>query len=391
MKPRRPLVLVANARMPSQRAQSLQVAQAAAAYQRAGAATTLLHAARAKTLALPPGVSLWGYYGIPEERAPAIEAVACVDWIDRVPRVLQYAPARLQEQTFARGSAKRVLAGFAGARVFSREVETAVLLLRAKREDVFLEIHRVPGGKLRRRWLAEAARGVRGILAISGGVREDLLRFGIGEEKIQVEHDGFDPALFAARPGRREARAALGLPEGVPIAVYTGGLLEWKGADVLVEAARALPDVYFVVAGGMDKDVKRLRARVGGLANVRLEGFQPPTRVPLYLAAADLGVVPNRAKPAISARYTSPLKVFEAMAVGLPLVASDVPSLRELLEDDRDALLVPPDDPGALAQGIGRLAGDPALRARLGAHLATRAAGHTWDARAARILEWMEA
>lgn len=391
MKPRLPLVLVANARMPSQRAQSLQVAQCAAAYQAAGAATTLLHAARAKTMALAPGVSLWGFYGIPEERASAVEAVPCIDWIDRVPRALQYAPARLQEQTFARGAARRILAGFQGARVLSREVETALCLRRAKREEVFLEIHRVPGGKLRRRWLLEAARGARGILAISGGVRADLLRLGVPEGQVRVEHDGFDPALFAGLPGRNEARAALGLKEGVPVVAYTGGLLAWKGADVLVEAARALPDVYFVVAGGMDGDVKRLRARAGGLANVRLEGFQAPTRVPLYLAAADLGVVPNRAKPAISARYTSPLKVFEAMAAGLPLVASDVPSLRELLEDGRDALLVPPDDPGALAQGIARLAGDAALRARLGANLAARAAGHTWDARAQRILDWMEA
>ena len=390
MKPRRPLVLVANARMPSQRAQSLQVAQCAAAYQRAGAATTLVFAKRAKTMPLPQGTSLWGFYGIEDAAPPAVEAVPCIDWIDRVPRALQYAPARLQEQTFARGAASRVLAGHADARVLSREVEVAVRLLRAGREDVFLEVHRVPGGKLRRRWLAEAARGVRGILAISGGVREDLLALGLPEAKVKVEHDGHDPARFAMRPARAEARAALGLAEGAPVAVYTGGLLAWKGVDVLVEAARTLPDVYFVVAGGMDGDVKRLRARAGGLANVRFDGFQPPARVPLYLAAADLGVVPNRSKPAISARHTSPLKVFEAMAASLPIVASDLPSLRELLEDGRDALLVAPDDPQALAAGIARLAGDAPLRERLGRNLGARAAAHTWDARAERILDWME-
>src|SRR6185295_19644270 len=103
--------------------------------------------------------------------------------------------------------------------------------------------------------------------------------------------------------------------------------------------ARSLPGVYFAIAGGMEQDVRRLRARAGGLANVRIDGFQPPTRVPLYLAAADLAVVSNRAKPAISARHTSPLKLLEAMAVGVPLVASDLPSLRELLEDERDAVL----------------------------------------------------
>jgi len=108
------------------------------------------------------------------------------------------------------------------------------------------------------------------------------------------------------------------------------------------------------------------------------------------LRAADLGVVPNRSQPAISARYTSPLKVFEAMAVGLPLVASDLPSLRELLADGVDALLVAPDDPAALAAGIRRLLEDPALRQRLGARMLARAPEHTWDARARRLVAWME-
>jgi len=388
---RRPLVLVANARMPSERAQSLQVAQCAAAYQRAGAPTTLLCAARRRKTALAEGISLWDFYGVPAGDRPQVREIPCVDWIDRVPRALQYAPARLQEQTFARNAARVVAGDFAGARVLSREVEAALPLLRRGREDVFLEIHRVPGGRLRRRWLIEAGRRARGILAISGGVRADLVELGIAAEKIRVEHDGFEPARFAALPSRKEARATLGLPQEVPLAVYAGGLLEWKGVDLLVDAARALPGVYFAIAGGMAADVRRLRGRAGGLANVRIDGFQPPARVPLYLAAADLAVVPNRSTSAISARHTSPFKIFEAMAAGLPMVASDLPSLRELLEHEREAVLVPPDDAGALARGIERLAGDAALRARFASRLRSRAAEHTWDARAVRVLDWMEA
>jgi glycosyltransferase involved in cell wall biosynthesis len=176
----------------------------------------------------------------------------------------------------------------------------------------------------------------------------------------------------------------------VPLAVYAGGLLEWKGVDLLIDAARALPGVYFGIAGGMAADVRRLRARAGGLDNVRIDGFQPPARVPLYLAAADLAVVPNRSTSAISARHTSPLKIFEAMAAGVPMVASDLPSLRELLEHERDALLVPPDDAAALARGIERLVGDATLRALDASRLRSRAAEHTWDARALRVLDWME-
>lgn len=385
------LVLVANARMPSPRAQSLQVAQAAGAFARAGIATTLLHPLRESATALPAGSDLWDYYGLPKGPRPSAEALRCIDWIERVPRVLQYVPARLQESSFAKSAALRVLGGHADAVVLSREVECALALVRKKRARVFLELHRVPGGRLRRRWTLGACKGAAGVIAISGGVREGLVALGVDAQKILVEHDGFEPERFRGLPGRQQARERLKLPADAPLVVYTGGLLEWKGVDVLVEAARQLPDVYFAICGGLAADVARLRTKAGGLANLRIDGFQPPELVPLYLAAGDIGAVPNRARPAISSKFTSPLKVFEAMAVGLPLVASDLPSLRELLHHGEDAWLVKPDDAQALAEGIRVLVADRSLRTRLGQSLAARAAQHSWDARAARILAWIEA
>lgn len=385
------LALVANTRFPSRRAQGLQVAQVSAAFARAGTPTPLLVADRRSHVELPPGTDAFAWYGVPPGPRPSIERIACVDWIERVPRVLQYVPARLQELTFARNAARHVLAHAPDAFVLSREVECALRLVRAGHARTFLEIHRVPGGRTRRRWLLEAARGCRGIVAISGGVGEDLVALGVAADTIAVEHDGFEAARFATLPARAEARRQLGLPAGPQIVVYTGGLLAWKGVDVLIDAARALPEAYFVVAGGLEADVARLRARAGGLSNVRVDGFQAPDRVALYLAAGDVGVVPNRAQPAISSRYTSPLKVFESMAAGLPLVASDLPSLREILRPDVDAVFVAPDDPGALERGLARILSDEPLRARLAANLRARAPDHTWDAGARRILAWMDA
>jgi len=382
------LALVANARLPSHRAQSLQVIQAAGAFARAGAATTLYFAERQRTPPLPAGVDLFVYYGVPAGPRPALERVACIDWIDRMPRSLQYLPARVQELSFARNAAKALLVAGRGV-VLSREVEVARHLLRRGRERVFLELHRVPGGRTRRGWLLEAGRGVLGVVAISGGVRDDLVALGIDPARIAVEHDALEPARFASAPSRALARERLRIPLEAPLAVYTGGLLEWKGVDVLVEAARRLPEIRFLIAGGMEADVARVRELARGSANVRVDGFQPPARVVDYLAAADLAVVPNRSRPAISARYTSPLKVFEAMALGVPLVASDLPSLRELLVPELDAVLVAPDDAAELARGIERLMGDEGLRARIGERLASRSAEHTWDARARRILAWM--
>ncbi len=406
---RTPLVLVANTRLPSERAQALQVSHAAAAWARAGVSTTVLYARRRRVEPLAAGRDLWQHYGVGpagQHPRPALEAVPCSDWIESMPRAMQYVPARLQEVSFARNAARRTVelarnagelaaAGSPALRLLSREIETARMVGERGGIEIFLEIHRVPAGRLRRRWLREAAARARGLLAISGGVRADLLALGVDASSIFVEHDAFEPTLIpavepAARAARRvAARNALQLPAEAPVVSYTGGLLAWKGIDTAVAAARLLPAVTFVIAGGMRQDVARLRRAAGDLANLRVDGFQPPERVPLYLAAADLGLVPNLAEPAISARYTSPLKVFEAMAAGLPLVVSDLPSLREIL-DETQARFTPPGDHAALAAAIGVLLADRPLRSALSAAMSAAAPRHTWDARAKRILAWME-
>lgn len=385
------LWLIANARLPSERAQSLQVLHTASAFARAGLDATLVYARRRKAPKLPPGVTLYEHYQVPPGARPALRETRCIDWIDSVPIALQYIPARVQELTFSRNAAAALEREGEDVIAYSREIECALRLLRRGRRRVFLELHRIPGGDLRRKWLREALPLCSGVVAISGGVRDDLVECGARPDQVTVEHDGFDTARFASLPSRAAAREQLGLPLEQPIAVYTGGLLAWKGADMIVEAARLVPQVQFVIAGGQAADVAKLRERAGTLENLRIDGFQPPERVALYLAAADLGLAPNRSQPAISSKYTSPLKVFEAMAAGLPLVASDLPSLRDILTHDRDAWLVAPDDARALAEGVRRLVADPDLRRRLGSTLARRSADHTWDARAARLVAWMSA
>ncbi|TAJ11721.1 MAG: glycosyltransferase [Planctomycetota bacterium] len=382
------LAFVANTRLPSERAQALQVVQMAAAFARAALEVELLHARRRREHPLPAGQDLWSHYGVPSGPRPTVRAIPCSDWIESVPVALQYIPARMQELSFARNAARALREHAAHTWVYSREIECALHLVRAGAPHVFLEVHRVPGGRTRRRWLDAAVRGVRGVVAISGGVREDLVAAGVPADKLCVEHDGYEAARFARLPSREAARDALKLPQGASIVAYTGGLLEWKGVDVLVDAARELDSVLFVIAGGMAADVEKLRARAAGLANVRIDGFQAPERVPTYLAAADVAALPNRAQPAISARYTSPLKLFECMAAGLPMVASDLPALRDCLAEG-EARFAQPDDPRALAAAIAGLLADRAGRASMRERLLARAAAHTWDARATRIARWM--
>lgn len=383
------LVLAANAKIPSARAQAVQVVNAALGFQAAGAGVALVHAERSGTPE-PPAREVFDRFlagGAPPGGLPEIHRAKCVDWIDRVPTKLQFVPARTQEWSFGRSAARLVDRRFGSALVVARDVEVAHAL-RGRGPRVAWEVHRVPGARWRRR-LARRALG-EGVwpVAISSGVAADLAgAFELEQDAIPVLHDAVDPRLAAAMPSRVEARAALGLDPHEQVVLYAGGLLRWKGVETLVDAARGggLGKARVVIAGGMPQDVARLRAYTDGEPAVRIEGFRPAREIPTYLAAADVGVVPNRSSPRISSHYTSPMKVFEALAAGLPLVVSDLPSLREVL-DEETAVFFEPEEPAALARAINALLADPdrrEIQARTGRE---RVASNTWRARAERFL-----
>jgi glycosyltransferase involved in cell wall biosynthesis len=160
----------------------------------------------------------------------------------------------------------------------------------------------------------------------------------------------------------------------------------------LALAARHLPpEATVCIVGGTPADLTAFRAFVAaeGLSNVRVAGYVPPAEVPTWLAAADVLALPNSGREVISARYTSPLKLFEYMAAGRPIVASDLPSLREVLTHEVNAHLVTPDDPAALGAGLQAVLADPARGDRLAARARQDVAGRTWDARAAAIVAFV--
>ncbi len=170
---------------------------------------------------------------------------------------------------------------------------------------------------------------------------------------------------------------------------YAGHLYAWKGVDVLLEAIARVPDVQGLVIGGHEKetDLARLRTlatRLGIDGRVTFTGHLLPSAVSTRLAQADVLALPNPAS-AISTHSTSPLKLFEYMAAGKAIVASNLPAIREVLADEVNALLVAPGDAEAMAAGIRRLASDPALRGRLGDRARSAVAEYSWDRRAERL------
>ena len=216
---------------------------------------------------------------------------------------------------------------------------------------------------------------------------------GLHQERFLVAPNAFDPRSFSGLPEKEELRKRLNLPLG-PIIAYTGHLYDWKGAEVLAQAAKLLSGVTVLFVGGTEQDVARFRKKHEHIANILLLGFKPYTLVPHYLKAVDVLVLPNsnvsrsRRLEGYSKFETSPIKLFEYMASGRPIVASDMPSIREIL-DEKSAVFVTPDDPEALARGIQRVLNKPVFAAQLGESAKEAVKKHTWDNRAVSVYNFI--
>lgn len=384
---------LANVRVPSEKAHVYQIFQMLQAFQEAGVEVELVYPQRANL----PGtgnqdpLQLYGMhthlrlrplYSLDAVRLVTIDAPA----LNRPP--FPATAFAVQSATFALLAALYTWRRHPDV-VYSRDwpVLTAVSGLRPKATMVW-EAHDLPQGRPAgvafRRLLPQLA----GVVAISRGLGTELQQMGLRSERLLIAPDAVDPTRFASPPAKAAARATLDLPIDAQIVAYTGHLYAWKGAHTLALASRDLPERTLVcLVGGTRADLEACRAFLDRhrLERVRLAGHVPPAQVPAWLAAADVLALPNSGQDALSARYTSPLKLFEYMAAGRPIVASDLPSLREVLTHGENAYLVPPDDPAALATGLRKLLADPPLAGRLAANARCAVARRTWQARARQI------
>jgi len=203
------------------------------------------------------------------------------------------------------------------------------------------------------------------------------------------ERYGARDRVFVAPDGANPVSVSPPAPSTRPRAAYAGHLYPWKGVDVFLQALAAAPEVDGLIIGGHpgEADLTRVTTLAQSLglgSRLRMTGLLPPHEVAGMLASADIFVLPNTAT-SISERYTSPLKLFEYLARGGAIIASDLPALREVLTHDVTAWLVPPGDVRALTGALTMLATDAVLRQRLGQAARVLSADYTWDRRAERL------
>jgi glycosyltransferase involved in cell wall biosynthesis len=210
-----------------------------------------------------------------------------------------------------------------------------------------------------------------------------------------VAPNGVDLDRYLDLPAAEDARRLLDLPEQLT-AGYTGHLYRGRGLDLMVELAKRHPEVSFLWVGGEESAVEQWRARFEEreLENVRLLGFVPNDEMPMVQASCDVLLMPYEEHIEVSSGgdtvdFASPMKVFEYLAAGRAILASDLPVIREILNESNSVLL-PPGDVDSWAGAMETLMSDPGQRNWLAAHAKEDALQYSWVTRAGRVLEGLE-
>jgi len=227
------------------------------------------------------------------------------------------------------------------------------------------------------------------IIVITQKLKDFFTKKGINADKVLIAPDGVDLEKFNIKVSQEECRRKLNLPLDKKIVLYTGHLYEWKGTQVLADTSQFLPEdteTYFV--GGTDEDVRKFKVQNSKL-KIKVMGHKPYSEIPFWLKAADVLVLPNSGKQDISKYWTSPLKMFEYMASKRPIITSNLPSIREILNEN-NSFLVEPDNPERLAKGIENMLKNPNLSAKISNQAFNDVLGYSWKKRAKNILEFLK-
>lgn len=265
----------------------------------------------------------------------------------------------------------------------------------ARRRPVLFETYRplIRQYPLARWPLRLAARrpGFLGIVTHSDYSRRSFEEEGLPPEKLRTIYNGYDDHAFARLTTPAEARAELGLPEK-PTIVYAGRIAPFKQIDLLLDAYERMPQgTQLILAGAIDTaEAQPLVERARKLGAI-LPGYLTGEAFARALMAGEIVTIPPSARPLAEFGNTVlPIKTFQYLAAGRVLVVGDTPDTAELLIHDQNSLRVRPDDRAAYVDALTAALTDEALRARLGAAARARAADLTWDARAKRLLAFME-
>jgi len=369
------IAAISNSRIPSSTANSIQAMKVCDALVQAGHDVQLMVPAETEPVAWK---DLARHYGV-ENEFP-------VEWLPS-----RRAFHRLDFVWHARAAAHRQ-----GAQLTYTWLPQSAALEAWFDRPVVLEMHADVAGRMGAWWLRQFWRSSRGrLLVTTTALRRALERsthMQFPDGAVQVAPNGVDLERYQGLPAPAEARAQLRLPERFTIG-FTGHFYAGRGIELLFELAHALPELSFLWVGGTAEAVTEWRAklRATNQTNVILTGFVENTRLALYQAASDVLLMPYTRSIAASsgqniAEVINPMKMFEYMAARRAIITSDLPVIREVL-DEAQAVFCPPSDVGAWKAAVMELASNSERRAALAENARREVEKFTWVRRARKALE----
>ena len=316
-------------------------------------------------------------------------------------------PFRVTSIALSGGAARRPLHGLLAATharrkrndfdfVLTRDLIFAWFATRAFGIPTVYDAHHPPVNRVAERIIGSFSRSksLLGMSFNSRGLCKIYSRLGIAGRNPVVAPNGFELEAFEGECDISSLRARLGLPLDRKIVCYCGNTYRGRGIEILVHGAMEIPEVEFLIVGGRERDnvLWREMARQSGAGNFRMEGFVAQREVSSYLLASDVLVMPYSSGVTIrdgteAGEFTSPLKLFEYMAAGKPIVATGVPSVLEILRPGENSIVTPPDDEEEFIRALGLVLADSELCARISEGARSDAAGYTWERRVERIIE----
>ncbi len=223
--------------------------------------------------------------------------------------------------------------------------------------------------------------------------KNSYISIGVPEDRIIVLPNGVNVERFHNLEVAEVLRDELGLPKDRPLIAFCGSLHEGRGVEEMLDCAKHVPEAFLVIVGGDAGDVLRYinLANQRGLDNVCFVGHVNQMQLPKYLMASDVLLMPYSTRfSAHTFEYTSPMKMFEYLASGKPIVVTDFPVLHEVLTDEYNAIFVEPDSGEELARGVRKLLDNPDLAMRIGKNARVDAERYSWKERAAAIIKWQK-
>lgn len=213
---------------------------------------------------------------------------------------------------------------------------------------------------------------------------------GVPKDKLYCVHNGFEPRRLQLALNVETAKQRISVDPQTKTVVYTGRINHKKGLELVIEAAKRLPELQFILVGSRGEGViEKLAATI---PNLRIVGWQPAERLGDYIYAADVLLIPPSTQPLATFGTTVlPLKLFLYLASGRPIVAGDTVDVREVLRHNENAYLCAPDQLHELVSGINAVINDTALGERLGVAAKADSGNFTWNERARKIAEIVEA